>query len=384
MIKYISRITIYFSIACMILLGLVSCKHDKVSAEIYTDTLYSPQYASGFAIIGVEGKKSVMITVSDPWQGADSVTTRLLILRDGESEPDGFDGQIMKGDAKRIVTLSSSHVAMLDAVDRIEAVVGVSGVGYISNPYIAMHHDRIGDIGYEGNIDYELLTALDPDIVLLYGVNGASEMESKLKELHIPFMYVGDYLEESPLGKAEWMVALAEVTGNRTVGADRFKTIADRYNALKSSLVSVDYRPKVMINTPYGDSWFMPSSKNYISLLISDAGGEYIYKDNNSRASMPIDMETAYMLTSQADKWINVGTCSTLEQLRESVPKFADLKPVIDGEVYNCTLMTNSGGGNDFWESGVVRPDAVLSDMIKIFHPEIAGDIPFNYYIKLQ
>ena len=93
---------------------------------------------------------------------------------------------------------------MLDAIDEDRCVVGVSGIDYISNPDIQAHRDSVGDVGYEGNINYELLLSLDPDLVLLYGVNGASSMEGKLKELNIPFMYVGDYLEESPLGKAEW------------------------------------------------------------------------------------------------------------------------------------------------------------------------------------
>ncbi len=79
---------------------------------------------------------------------------------------------------------------------------------------IQARRDSIGDVGYEGNINYELLLSLDPDLVLLNGVNGASSMESKLKELGIPFMYVGDYLEESPLGKAEWMVSFRKSLAN--------------------------------------------------------------------------------------------------------------------------------------------------------------------------
>ena len=91
-------------------------------------------------------------------------------------------------------------------------------------------------MGYEGNINYELLLSLDPDLVLLFGVNGASAMESKLKELGIPFMYVGDYLEESPLGKAEWLVALSEVVGKRAKGEKVFADIPIRYNALKQKV----------------------------------------------------------------------------------------------------------------------------------------------------
>lgn len=116
-----------------------------------------------------------------------------------------------------------------------------------------------------------------------FGVNGASAMESKLKELGIPFMYVGDYLEESPLGKAEWLVALSEVVGKRAKGEKVFADIPIRYNALKQKVSgAVLDAPSVMLNTPYGDSWFMPSTENYAVRLITDAGGDYIYKKNTA------------------------------------------------------------------------------------------------------
>lgn len=368
-----------------LILLMISCNGRTAATGLFDKSVYEPEYASGFNITGAEGKESVMVSVKNPWQGADNVTTRLFIARNGEKVPAGFDGQILSGNAERIVTLSSSHVAMLDAIGESGAVVGVSGIGYITNPDIQSRRADIGDIGYEGNIDYELLVALEPDLVLLYGVSGASEMEGKLKELKIPFLYVGDYLEENPLGKAEWVVAIAELMGKRATGIGVFDPIVERYNKLKEQVTVVDsISPKVMVNTPYGDSWFMPSTNNYISRLIHDAGGKYVYTENNSNSSMPIDLEEAYILTSDADCWINVGTLNSLAELKQLFPKFADTKPVVSGEVYNSTLRTNAAGGNDFWESGIMNPDVILNDLIKIFHPEAAEDTPFYYYKKLE
>ena len=104
---------------------------------------------------------------------------------------------------------------MLDALGQVDRVVGVSGRNYISNKYVTTHPEAVADIGFDGNIDYELLLAQRPDLVLLFGVSGASGMESKLLEMGIPFCYIGEYLEESPLGKAEWLVAIAEITDSR-------------------------------------------------------------------------------------------------------------------------------------------------------------------------
>ena len=370
---------------CLLIVLLAACNGKKTaSISDFSNQLYTPEYASGFSIKGADGYESSIITVTNPWQGADSITTQLFIARGGESAPEGFTGQVLEGDASRIVAMSSTHIAMLDAIGEAGRVVGVSGIDYISNPVISANRDSIGDVGYEGNINYELLISLDPDLVLLYGVNGASSMEGKLNELGIPFMYVGDYLEESPLGKAEWMVALSEVVGKRTEGEQVFVGIPVRYNDLKKKVADTALdAPSVMLNTPYGDSWFMPSTESYVARLVKDAGGDYIYKKNTGNSSMPIDLEEAYKLTSEADMWLNVGMANSLDELRTSCPKFSDTRCFRNGSVWNNNLKTNVAGGNDYYESAVVNPDILLRDLVKIFHPELVEE-DFVYYKQLK
>ena len=350
----------------------------------FSETLYTPTEASGFSISGKDGSESTLLMVSDPWQGADSVASYLFIAREGDEAPLAFQGQVLDGEARRIVTTSSTHVAMLDALGATDRIVGVSGIGYINNPDLRKRRDEIADIGYEGNFDYEALLAADPDIVMLYGVNGASSMERKLRELQIPFIYIGDYLEESPLGKAEWIVPIAEIIGDRKKGADTYTAIASRYNDLKKKVAdNVIEAPSVMLNVPYGDSWFMPSADSYMARLISDAGADYVYKKKTGNTSMPIDLEEAYTLASQADFWLNTDRMESLSDLAGKCPKFTDTRAFRNGYVYNNTLRANDAGGNDFFESAVVNPDLLLSDLVGIFHPELS-DAPLHYYKKLK
>ncbi len=362
----------------------VGCRDENPQLADFDRPLYTPEYASGFEIAGADGRRSVLLTVTNPWQSTERVTTQLFIARDGEPVPEGFGGQVLDEEAERIVAMSSTHVAMLDAIGEVGRAVGVSGLDYISNADIQARRESIGDVGYEGNIDYERLLSLDPDLVLLYGVNGASPMEGKLKELGIPFLYVGDYLEESPLGKAEWLVALSEVVGKRAEGEKVFAEIPVRYNALKQKVAdAAPEAPSVMLNTPYGDSWFMPSPENYVVRLIADAGGDYIYKKNTGNSSTPVDMEKAYLLASQADIWLHTGTAASLEELKRACPKFTDTRCFRSGQIYNNTARTNAAGGNDYWESAVVNPDLVLRDLMKIFHPELVEE-DFVYYKQLK
>ena len=371
--------SIISTITLLCLLFLASCVYNKkTSLEAFKKDVYTPEYATGFKILGAKNAQSTLIQVSNPWQGAKNVTMSYFISRNGELPPTGFTGPTIPAGAQHIVCMSSSYIAMLDALGQVDRIVAVSGINYIANPYILAHKDSIKDMGPE--INYEPLLGLNPDVVLLYGIGDAqTAVTDKLKELAIPYMYVGEYLEESPLGKAEWLVALSELTDSRDKGIDVFREIPKRYQALKDLTASVEQRPTVMFNTPWNDSWVMPSTQSYMAQLVTDAGADYIYKENTSNSSAPIGLETAYGLIQKADYWINVGTASTLDELKNMNPKFADAKSVRNKTVYNNNLRITATGGNDYWESAVVRPDVVLRDLIHIFHPELVSDSTYYY-----
>ena len=351
----------------------------------WCEDVYLPEYAGGFRISTAEGKESVIITTFTPWQGAEGETRSLFMARNGEKPPKGFKGQVLEGDAERIVCLSSSYIAMLDALGETDRVAGVSGMDFITNPYIQENRDRIADVGYDGNTDYERLLASAPDIVLLYGITGASGMEAKLKELRIPFMYIGEYMEESPLGKAEWCVPVAEIIGCRERGVEIFNRIPKRYDSLKTIAARVPERPDVMVNIPYGDAWIMSPPGSYMGRLITDAGADYIYPGDTTEVSRTIDIEEAYKLVNECDYWINTGRVTSKAALLAELPKFADVPCLKEGRVYNNNLRINRYGGDDFWESGIMHPDIILEDLIKIFHPGLLGEPkPLYYYRKIE
>ena len=359
------------------------------SLEEFSTSIYTPSYATGFDISGAEGAASTLITVRNPWQGAEGVEKRLFISREGERAPEGFDGQVIEGAAERVICMSSTYVAMIDALDCTEKVVGVSGIDYIYNTRVreAATEGRVRDVGHDSDINFELLMTLRPDIVLLYGVAGENgTANSKLDELNIPYLYLGDYVEESPLAKAEWTVVMAEILGVRERGEEMFAGIAERYTSLRERIAqSTTERPTVMFNTPYRDTWYMPSSRSYAVQLVEDAGGRYIYDGNHGTSSQPIDLEQAYLLTREADYWINVGQYSSIEDLRRAYPRFSGAKAVREGRVYSADRRKTAKGGSDFWESAVVNPDVVLSDLVAVLQPElnIVGD-SLTYYKQLE
>ena len=165
---------------------------------------------------------------------------------------------------------------------------------------------------------------------------------------------------------------------------DSSKEIEERYNRLKKKVFdSESERPSVMLNAPYADSWFLPSSKNYMVHLIEDAGGTFILNRDNGSSSFPIDMEEAMMLVSNADFWLNIGDFKTKDALLQDLPKFSKMKCVTNDNLYNNNKITGLTGGLDFFESGAVNPDLILRDLVKIFHPSLVEE-DFVYYRQLK
>ena len=212
-------------------------------------------------------------------------------------------------------------------------------------------------------------------------------LTGKLRELNIPYIYIGDYLEPSPLGKAEWLMVAAEVCDCTDRGREIFGGIAERYNALAQRIgqhvAEIGRRPKALLNTPYRDTWFMPPARNYMVRLIRDAGGDTHTVSDEGNASLPVDMEQAYLLAAGADVWLNVGSCRSLDELKVANPRFADIPAVRSGQVFNNDRRRTPAGGSDFWESGATHPDLILRDLATIFHPDLAADT-LVYYRQLR
>ena len=87
------------------------------------------------------------------------------------------------------------------------------------------------------------------------------------------------------------------------------------------------------------------------------------------------------MLAVEADIWMNVGQCSTLDELRGAAPHFANVDVVVRGDVYNNNARATAAGGSDFWESAIVQPDVVLRDLVTILQ---GGKEELYYHHKLE
>jgi iron complex transport system substrate-binding protein len=367
------------------LLLVFSCRQNREKTET-TDDLreiyYKPAFSERFVIEKAGNDK--FLTVLNPWQGSQNVKFTYTL-----THSENNDAHTVKIPVERIICLSSTHVAFVDFMDRADKIVGVSGAGYISNENVRkqIENNQIADVGYENYLSYEVIASLKPDVIFAYGIDGElGKTEAKLNEMGIKLVYIGEYLEETPLAKAEWLVAVAAFFDEEEKAIEKLKNIEHEYNHLKKLAENVTDKPKALINAPYGDVWYLPSNKSTVINLLKDAGGKYIFENEtqNAKESNPVSIEYVYAKALDADVWINQNNETSLRQLQKLDARVINIPVFKNGNIYNNNKRLNKQGGNDFWESGVINPQIILKDLIKIFHPSLLPEHQLFYYRRLE
>lgn len=351
--------------AALLLMGSCMQNHDDVNET-------SCGYAHFFDI--AETASEVAVVTISPYDGSRDT----LIV----SEPvDNF------------ICMSTSHVACLSEIGADSLITAVSGLKYTADPDIRKRQSEPGtrpvfDIGYEASLDYERIISLNPDLIVTYTVSSAEPPYlSKLRSLGMKVLVLHDHMENHPLARAEYIRLFGALTGRSEKADSVFNEISERYEFLEGQ-VSASEPKKVLINIPYADAWYIPGEDNYMSQLIKDAGGEVLGAVEGRSASSMISLEEAWKLSQDADLWLNPGHCDTRKELASVHQLFPSFGPLSKGlPVYNNTLRTVPEGGNDFFESGAVRPDLILSDLIYIMSAEDAhesqADTSLNYFRQL-
>jgi iron complex transport system substrate-binding protein len=168
------------------------------------------------------------------------------------------------------------------------------------------------------------------------------------------------------------------------MGDSIFNAVEANYLYHKKSIENSTHRPVVMTGLPYKDQWWVPGGKAYLAAMLSDAGADYLWKDNPSDESIVVSPEQMIVEAEKADYWLHTGFVTSRKGISEFDARYSNFKPFTENKLYNNDKRMSPNGGNDFWESGVVRPDLILDDLISIFHPEKESEHTLYYYRKID
>jgi iron complex transport system substrate-binding protein len=334
-------------------------------------------------------KDYTKVTILNPWQGAKGVNLEYNLVRRGSKLPDGLDSSmVIFVPLRKIICMSTTHIAMISALGEENSISGMSGPGFIFSESLRRKVEKglIEDVGYEANMNRELILKINPDAIMMYGIGSESTgYVGKIKELGIKVFFNADYLETDPLRKAEWIKLFGALYCKEYLADSIFRSEVESYNSLKLYIGrNVTDKPKVLLGLPFKDTWFVSPGNSFISKLIGDAGGNYLWQDTRSSVSMPFGIENVYLKALDTDYWLNIGNVNTKTDISSVDQRLQELPCFKKGNLYNNNKRTAPNGGNDFWESGTVYPHRILKDIATILHPDLFSGNELFYYLKIN
>ncbi|MEM7110369.1 MAG: ABC transporter substrate-binding protein, partial [Bacteroidota bacterium] len=284
-----------------------------------------------------------------------------------------------------VVATSSPHVGFIGLIDELEKITGVADDRYIFNSYIyeKVSSGQVSQVGSLKDSNLEVLLDLSPDLVMKTGVDNVRNEDVRLTEAGIPISYNVEWMESNMLARAEWIKFVGAFFNKDEKADSIFRQVEKEYLTALSITAKIKDRPSIMTGNNFKGTWYMPGSDSYLTKLIYDAGGDYYYKNEKSTGSLPLSFEVVVDKMIDADYWLG-PRAESLKELEMMDERYTLFKAFKDGNVYTFNKRMSESGGNDYWESGMTRPDLILKDVIKIFHPELLPDHELYYYKKLQ
>ncbi len=329
-----------------------------------------------------------VVSVKNPWRNADT-TFQYVLVQCNTPIPTGFDkSQIIQVPINSVVVMSTTHLPLLDKLGLVDRLVGVSDTSQINTPSVVakVKANKLAEVGRSNNTNVERVLEIKPELVTTYGVgNPKTDSHPKLIEAGLPVAIIAEYMESSPLGRAEWLKFMA-LFFNREAEAEKvFSETVAKYRSIAKIASQATTKPTVLSGSDNRGTWYIPGGDSYSAKFIADAGGSYVWKDDRSTGSLNLSFEQVFDKANQAEYWINSSQAwKTVDDLINSDRRYSKFAAVKTPKLFNPTARMNATGGNDFWEGGTANPDIVLADLVKILHPELLPQHQLVYYQSLS
>jgi len=362
-----------------------ACKNPEPVSAPSAGKENSVKYAKRFAIR--EDKNFTRVYVFGDRRNYD--TTSTFVIYSGSESLDFLPakGIRIKSPCEKIAALSSIYATMFCELGAVDKLAAIDNIDYVNNPLIIRKYreGKLKELAKGPQIDLEQTIVLNPDIVFTFGMgNGDKDKDTKLEQTGIPVAVSIDHLEESPLARAEWIKFFALFVNKRKEADSIFDQVEKRYGELKAIAAQTTSRPTVFNEIKYSDSWYMPGGKSFVAQLLNDAAADYLWKDDANAGSLPLSFEQVFAKAKEADFWINLSTLKTKKELLGFESRYAEFKAYKTGNLFNNTKITNSKGYSNYWETGMIYPDRILSDLVQIFHPELKAQVRQDFYYYEQ
>jgi len=343
-------------------------------------------HAKGFEIITHEEYKT--LEIKKPWPEAEQHFKYVLIDAKNAAKTtfakDAYDGVIITP-IKKIVVTSTTHIPALELLNVETTLVGFPGTDYISSESVRTQIDngKVRDLGKNEVLNTEVLLELNPDVVIGFGIDGGNRSLETIKKSGIPVIFNGDWVESSPLAKAEWIKLFGHLYNKQYEADSIFNHIEKNYMEAKQLAQDVTTKPTTLSGAMHNDIWYLPNGTSTEAQLLKDANVNYLWSDTEGSGSLKLNFESVYVKAKNADIWLNPSNYASYASLKNANENHAMFDAFKNKNIYTVTNTTGKSGGVLYFELGMTRPDLVLKDLIKICHPELLKNYKSHFFKPL-
>jgi len=355
------------------------------SGELFPDKAF-PEYAKGYSVEYYDTYK--VVHIHDPW-GRDAENYTYLLVQRGEEVPAGYpNAKVFFIPLEKVVALGVVQIPFISKLGEISSIIGHNGVNLVHDPEFRKLVQK-GDIIEVGSgalsmgtmLKMEDLIELEPSAVFCVA-NGNKEYDNhyKLQEAGLKPVISAEWMEESPLGRAEWIKFFSLFYNKEKIANQVFDQVKHDYHEIEEKIKNITQKPTIFSGIDYQGSWYAPGGNSYVAAFFRDAGGDYLLGDGLDRGDRTLDFESVYEQAQAADYWINIGYADNINELLALDQRYQKFKAFQKNRIYHYNARVNEFGGNDYWQSGIISPDVVLADLVKILHPDLLPDHDLYYY----
>ena len=344
----------------------------------------SIRYAKGLEIYTYKGYSIVKIT--NPWPEAKENFTYILQEKNGIIPDSLRQFTVFPIPLNSIVVTSTTHIPALELLGVENTLIGFPNTDYISSVKTRKLIDagKIREVGTNESLNTEVLIDMKPDLIVSFGLNNSNPTLDNLQKSGLKVMLNGDWTEQSPLGKAEWIKFFGTLYGLDSKANTIFSEIEEAYNFTLTLAKKSTTKPTVLSGAMYQEQWYIPQGESWASLFLKDAQSNYLWANTKGTGSFAVPFETILEKAQNAEFWIAPGNFSSLKQMSESNPHYSQFTSFKNKKVYSYGVNKGAKGGILYFELSPTRPDLVLKDLIKILHPELLPNHKLFFFQKLE
>ncbi|MFN2260880.1 MAG: ABC transporter substrate-binding protein [Psychroflexus sp.] len=369
----------------LVAICILSCQDSaKKITELGDYEEVKVDYAEGFSIKKYED--FTQISVHKPWPDAEK--DLVYIIADEKIQlPKNFEYEaLITKPIDKIVATSTTHIPSLISLNKIETLVGFPNLEYISSKEARqlIEDGKIRDIGQNESINTEVLLSLQPDLIFSFAIEGRNKTLDQARDSGIPVVYNSDWLEDNPLGKAEWIKFFGAFLGKLDQAESEFNQVVSEYESAKKMASKTENKPSVISGAMHQDRWYLPYGDSWQAQFFKDANAEYVYDYTKGQGSIALAFEKVLEKAKDSEFWISPGHLTSYEALLNNNKHYAEFEAFQNKNIYTMANTKGETGGVLFYELGPNRPDLILKDLVKIFHPDLLSDYELTFFKALE